>query len=346
MNNTEKFNYWLDNNIIFQSAYNNLVGKTSNRECNDVHHNERKISVIISTHNRSQLLLRLLDSILHQNYTNYEIIIVDDKSSDDTKEVVHNYIDDHSDTDITYYCNEKNRGVSYSKKKGYLLCSGDVIIFSDDDDYYIDDYYFAKVNDVYANHPDCTMTIAGTLFHYDSDDSYHFEKLNYPGPVENKDFINGFCSEYNKPGSMFTLTIDAKKSRNIHYEELQCFNDMSLYLYGALAKGKIYPITEAVGVYSVQTSSMSSSVSADFIINNLNAKAEIGKKAMAKGYIEKKDYSNWLYKQSLPTLMLFYNCDINSFREYIQVNNWVFKNLKFPFRHRIILRGIKARIIK
>ena len=145
---------------------------------------------------------------------------------------------------------------------------------------------------------------------------------------------------------MFTLTIDAKKSRNIHYEELQCFNDMSLYLYGALAKGKIYPITEAVGVYSVQTSSMSSSVSADFIINNLNAKAEIGKKAMAKGYIEKKDYSNWLYKQSLPTLMLFYNCDINSFREYIQVNNWVFKNLKFPFRHRIILRGIKARIIK
>ena len=225
------------------------------------------------------------------------------------------------------------------------MCSGDVIIFSDDDDYYIDDYYFAKLENIYKYNQECTMTIASTISHKESDDSYSITKINFNKPVENDVFLRNFISKYKKPDSMFTLSLNSKKMKEIDYEDLKCFNDMSLYLYASLAKGKIYPITEAVGVYSVQENRMSSGISAKFAINNLEAKIDIGKKAIKEHYIEYKNIDVWIYNQTIPTLMLFFNGRIKNVEDFIEVNNWIFNNLAYPYKYKAIAKGVKARIL-
>ncbi len=122
-----------------------------------------KISVLISTYRRSAYLIRLLDSIKNQNYTNCEIIIVDDASNDDTSKRVKKYRAENPELQIIYLVNEQNLGVSESKKRAYMKASGDIIIFVDDDDYYIESSYFSMLAQLYEKHSDCTMTIASTI---------------------------------------------------------------------------------------------------------------------------------------------------------------------------------------
>ncbi len=345
MENHKQFKKWLLESDISKNAYNNLVGYEYNFKSKNNIHNEIKISIAISTYNRACKLNRLLNSVIQQNYNNYEIIIVDDKSTDNTHELVRKFKEKNQKTTINYYINEKNSGVAFSKKRGYMLCTGDIIIFSDDDDYYIDNNYFAKLEEIYKNNPECTMTVASTISHNEVKNTYSITKVNFIEPVENDRFLRGFISEYKKPDSMFTLSINSKKMKEINYTNLKCFNDMSLYLYASLAKGRVYPIQEAVGVYSAQANSMSSGVSAKYIINNLNAKLDIGKKAKEKHYIENKDFDLWIYNQTMPTLMLFFNGKIKNAKEYIEVNKWVLNNLAYPYKYKAIGKGIKRKIL-
>jgi len=88
------------------------------------------VSCIITTHNRSKLLQRAIDSVLKQEYTNIELIIVDDNSSDDTADVVAQFKDDR----ITYLRNKENLGLSAARNIGVKSSSGKFIAFLDDDD--------------------------------------------------------------------------------------------------------------------------------------------------------------------------------------------------------------------
>ena len=73
-----------------------------------------KISIIIPTYNRAKLILYILKSILNQSYRNIETIIVDDNSSDNTKEKL-NMI---NDTRIRYIKLRKNRGACFARNIG------------------------------------------------------------------------------------------------------------------------------------------------------------------------------------------------------------------------------------
>lgn len=344
----KQFKMWLSNGDISEEAYNYLAG-ISSKEILGVsevdEYKEKKISITISTYNRPNMLIRLMDSIIMQVYSNYEIIIIDDKSTDDTETVINKYIASHPKIKIEYYINETNMGVSESKKRGYELCQGDIIIFSDDDDFFIDRLYFRKLNRIYTENEECTMTTASTLFHYEKDDTYSIAKLNFLEPIDNKEYLKGFASKYRKPGSMFTLSLNARKMKEIHYENLMCFNDMSLYMYGALAKGNVYPIVEAVGVYSVQVFSMTSGVSAIYTINNLDAKIDIGIKALKKNYLKKEEYKTWKFNQCMPTLLNFFNGNIKSGKDIVLVNRWIIRNLSLKYALVAYFKEMNARFL-
>ena len=72
------------------------------------------VSIIIPTFNRSQLLVRAITSVINQKYTNWELIIVDDGSTDETKEVVEKF---QEVTKISYFKIE-NSGVSAARNHG------------------------------------------------------------------------------------------------------------------------------------------------------------------------------------------------------------------------------------
>lgn len=92
------------------------------------------VSVIIPTYNRRHTLKRCIDSVLNQTYRNFEIIIVDDCSTDDTMEFIEAEYGDIADIDIVYVRNDENLGASASRNIGVSYASGEYIAFHDSDD--------------------------------------------------------------------------------------------------------------------------------------------------------------------------------------------------------------------
>lgn len=88
------------------------------------------ISVVIPTHNRSQLVKRAITSALAQTYADLELIVVDDASTDDTKETVETF----SDPRIHYIRHEVNLHASASRNTGIKYAQGKYLAFLDDDD--------------------------------------------------------------------------------------------------------------------------------------------------------------------------------------------------------------------
>lgn len=91
------------------------------------------VSIIITTHNRKEMLAKAIESVLNQTYKNLECIVVDDASTDGTREYITEYINNNR---ICYYYIPKNesKGGNYARNVGLENASGDVIAFLDDDD--------------------------------------------------------------------------------------------------------------------------------------------------------------------------------------------------------------------
>lgn len=94
-------------------------------------------SVIISTFNRSKLFTRAIKSLIYQSEKDYEAIIVDDGSSDETTQIAKQYCNDNENFKYIYHC---NRGVALSKNAGILSASGLFITFLDSDDEYLENH--------------------------------------------------------------------------------------------------------------------------------------------------------------------------------------------------------------
>lgn len=91
-----------------------------------------QVSIILPTYNRAKILPRTIESILNQTFKNFELIIVDDGSTDDTEKIVKNF--QRKDKRIVYIKNIQNRGVSFSRNKGIKIAKGEYIAFQDSDD--------------------------------------------------------------------------------------------------------------------------------------------------------------------------------------------------------------------
>lgn len=92
-----------------------------------------KFSIIIPAYNASKFIKKTLDSVKAQIYKNYEVIIVNDGSNDDTEEIVKKYVDDNPAMSI-YYIYQENAGVSAARYRCGLEAKGDYLAFLDADD--------------------------------------------------------------------------------------------------------------------------------------------------------------------------------------------------------------------
>lgn len=95
------------------------------------------VSIFIPTYNREVLLERAINSVINQTYTNIELIIVDDCSTDCTEAVVKFY--QNTDTRIKYIRNSENLGACASRNKAIRAAQGEFITGLDDDDYFLPD---------------------------------------------------------------------------------------------------------------------------------------------------------------------------------------------------------------
>ncbi|MBC8486006.1 MAG: glycosyltransferase [Bacteroidetes bacterium] len=88
----------------------------------------KKIAIIIPTYNAAHFIEKAINSVLSQSYSNYEIVVVDDGSTDNTREVLEQYGDK-----ITYI-RQENQGVAIARNTGILNSENEYIAFLDSDD--------------------------------------------------------------------------------------------------------------------------------------------------------------------------------------------------------------------
>lgn len=90
------------------------------------------VSVIIPTYNRAHLISRAIQSVLKQTYKDFEVIVIDDGSTDNTEYIIKQFQD--KDNRIRYIKHKKNKGGSAARNAGIKLSKGDYIAFQDSDD--------------------------------------------------------------------------------------------------------------------------------------------------------------------------------------------------------------------
>lgn len=105
-----------------------------------------RVSVIIPTYNRENYVVKALDSVLNQKFKDYEIIVVDDGSTDDTKKIVINKYGHR-----LRYIYQENSGVSAARNTGIKVAKGEWLAFLDSDDEWMPDYLLTQVETAVQN---------------------------------------------------------------------------------------------------------------------------------------------------------------------------------------------------
>lgn len=103
-----------------------------------------KVSVIIPTYNCAKYLLIAVNSVLNQTFHDFEIIIVDDGSTDNTKEILKNYIKEYQNK-IRYFYQENN-GPGAARNKGIKEAKGEYVAFLDSDDKLVENSLLLRKN--------------------------------------------------------------------------------------------------------------------------------------------------------------------------------------------------------
>jgi glycosyltransferase involved in cell wall biosynthesis len=112
-----------------------------------------QISVVICTYNRATYIQDAMDSLYHQTIAKnlYEIIIVNNNSSDNTIDVCNDWISAHPDAHYAFY-NEAKQGASYARNTGAALANGNLLCFMDDDAIAESDY-LERIIYFFEEHP-------------------------------------------------------------------------------------------------------------------------------------------------------------------------------------------------
>lgn len=121
------------------------------------------VSVVIPTYNRAKLIPRAIASVLRQTLQNFEIIIVDDASQDDTESVVKSL----TDSRIKYLKHQTNLNGSAARNTGIKAAQGEYLALLDSDDEWLPNHLATKIN--YLQNNSC-QGVFGSYYIYYSDD--------------------------------------------------------------------------------------------------------------------------------------------------------------------------------
>lgn len=149
-----------------------------------------KVSIIMGVYNCAETLSESIESIINQSFTNWEFIICDDGSTDNTYEIASSYVVEYKDK-IVLLKNEKNKGLNYTLNKCLEISKGKYIARMDGDDVSIFTRLEKEVN-VLDNNSDISIVSSSMIYFDEEGDWGRYDSIEYP---EKNDFIQGtpFC---------------------------------------------------------------------------------------------------------------------------------------------------------
>jgi len=131
-----------------------------------------EVSVVIPSYNGSKTIERALKSIAFQSYSNYEIVIVDDGSSDDTKKKVNNFKKEFATIEVQYI-EQLNQGPSSARNKGVQSARGKFIAFLDADDQWNKKKLELQISIMKDKH----LNFLGSTYQYNDFDTKDINKI-------------------------------------------------------------------------------------------------------------------------------------------------------------------------
>lgn len=109
-----------------------------------------EVSVVIPAYNCDRYLAEAIDSVLHQTYQNFELIVIDDGSTDQTQQVLQAYCKKSLSVDLRIV-SQQNQGVAIARNRGIELARGEWIAFLDADDVFLPHKLAAQIEMAQAN---------------------------------------------------------------------------------------------------------------------------------------------------------------------------------------------------
>lgn len=182
------------------------------------------VSVIMPTYNRADVLSGAIESILNQSFKDFEFIIIDDGSTDNTAEIIQKYAE--KDPRIVFLKNEKNSGIVYGLNRGLEKARGKYIARMDDDDI----SFFGRLERqvrAMEEHPEITLfgTKLGVISYLNAPIPHSSPEIEDPKRIEIHTY---FSSGIAHPTIM--IRHDFLKKKGIRYsEKYQFAEDCALY---------------------------------------------------------------------------------------------------------------------
>lgn len=205
------------------------------------------ISIITPTYNCANFIGETIDSVLAQTYSNWEMIIVDDCSTDNTEEIVNNY--SNSDKRIKYYKLDNNSGAAVSRTKAMELANGQYMAFLDSDDLWYPNKLEYQINYMKKNNYAFTCT--------------KYEQINEKSKLLDKVIMVVPKTNYNRllldcPVGNSTVMYDVTKMGKFKVSNIRKRNDDALWLQMLKKEKYIYGIDEVLMKYRIRSNSISS----------------------------------------------------------------------------------------
>lgn len=126
------------------------------KTCDSVKCEQHKVSVIMPAYNASQFIAQAIESVLNQTYNNWELIVVDDCSNDDTINIIENFC--VNDSRIRLIKHKRNQGVAVARNTALDVATGDFIAFLDADDKWISNKLELQIDFMIKNNYVLTYT--------------------------------------------------------------------------------------------------------------------------------------------------------------------------------------------
>lgn len=202
------------------------------------------ISIIMPAYNCEECIGRTIQNIIEQTYSNWELIIVDDSSTDGTVNVISSF----HDSRIRLYRNKKNLGAAVSRNKALREAKGRYIAFQDSDDLWKRNKLEKQLN-------------------YMKEKQYSFTYTDYQIITPKGKTLPYICTGPNKVNkrkiynycyfSTITVMYDKKKVGLIQIEDIKKNNDYAMWLK-AVEKTDFYRLPECLSYYCKRENSISS----------------------------------------------------------------------------------------
>lgn len=203
------------------------------------------VSIIMPSWNTANFIAESIQSVLNQTYTNWELLIVDDCSTDNTDEVVASF----NDNRIKYFHNEKNSGAALTRNKAMREAQGEWIAFLDSDDLWVPNKLEHQIKFMKEN---------GYFFSYteyekiDEEDKPLNIYVTGPGKVNKRKMYN-----YDYIGQL-TMMYSAKEFGLIQIKNIKKNNDYAIRLQLYKKDGACcYLLEENLAKYRIRKKSIS-----------------------------------------------------------------------------------------